>query len=241
MWGRLPTCGRLVIGLPPEPRKTACLCWGRRIRSLCLGKYLKVRGLWGIVNRMALTRPEPIELHDRAMDNLRYIRRTIEQAGSFTAVPGLGGVLMGSTALVAAWIAGPRTPDLGWLMVWLAEAVVALMIGIFGAAVKSRSAGMPLLSGPGRKFVAGFAPSMIAGVVLSAVLFRAGLGEFLPGVWLLLYGAAVLSGGWASVSSGRCLSSRGIWRVAHYFRDGDCDSLWRLNRTRRGAPATRNS
>jgi hypothetical protein len=148
---------------------------------------------------MALTRPEPVELHDRAMDNLRYIRRTIEQAGSFTAVPGLGGVLMGSTALVAAWIAGPRTPDLGWLMVWLAEAVVALLIGIFGAAVKSRSAGMPLLSGPGRKFVAGFAPSMIAGVVLSAVLFRAGLGEFLPGVWLLLYGAAVLSGGWASV------------------------------------------
>jgi hypothetical protein len=40
---------------------------------------------------------------------------------------------------------------------------------------------------------------MIAGAVLSAVLFRAGLGEFLPGVWLLLYGAAVLSGGWASV------------------------------------------
>jgi len=148
---------------------------------------------------MALPRPEPVELHDRAMDNLRYIRRTIEQAGSFTAVPGLGGVLMGSTALAAAWIAGPRTPDAGWLMVWLAEAIVALLIGILGAALKSRRAGMPLLSGPGRKFIAGFTPPMIAGVVLSAVLFRAGLGQFLPGMWLLLYGAAVLSGGWASV------------------------------------------
>jgi hypothetical protein len=171
---------------------------------------------------MALTRPEPFELHDRAMDNLRYIRRTIEQAGSFTAVPGLGGVLMGSTALVAAWIAGPRTPDLGWLMVWLVEAVVALLIGILGAALKSRSAGMPLLSGPGRKFVAGFAPSMIAGVVLSAVLFRAGLGEFLPGVWLLLYGAAVISGGWASVRvvpmMGACFMGAGtvalLWPTA---------------------------
>ena len=74
---------------------------------------------------MAATRPEPVELHDRAMDNLRYIRRTIEQAGSFTAVPGLGGVLVGSTALAAAWIAGPRTAEAGWLMVWLAEAVLA--------------------------------------------------------------------------------------------------------------------
>src|SRR5580698_9704295 len=144
---------------------------------------------------MAALRSEPVLLHDRAMDNLRYIRRTLERAGSFTAVPGLGGVLMGSTALAAAWIAGPRTADIRWLTVWLAEAIVALLIGVVGAAVKSRRAGMPLLSGPGRKFIAGFAPSMIAGVVLSGVLFRAGLGELLPGVWLLLYGAAVLSGG----------------------------------------------
>jgi hypothetical protein len=148
---------------------------------------------------MAAIRPKPIELHAHAMDNLRYIRRTLEQAGSFTAVPGLGGVLMGSTALAAAWIVGPRTAGIGWLLVWLGEAILALLIGILGATLKSRRAGMPLLSGPGRKFIAGFAPSMVAGVVLSFVLFRAGLGEFLPGAWLLLYGAAVLSGGWSSV------------------------------------------
>jgi len=156
------------------------------------------------------------------MDNLRYIRQTIERAGSFTAVPGLGGVLMGSTALAAAWIAGPRTAEVRWIIVWLAEAILALLIGILGAAVKSRRAGMPLLSGPGRKFIAGFAPSMIAGVVLSAVLFREGLGEFLPGVWLLLYGAAVLSGGWASVRvvpmMGACFMAAGtvalLWPAA---------------------------
>jgi hypothetical protein len=171
---------------------------------------------------MALPRPEPVDLQAHAMDNLRYIRRTIERAGSFTAVPGLGGVLMGSTALAAAWIAGPRTADVRWLTVWLAEAIVALLIGVFGAAVKSRRAGMTLLSGPGRKFIAGFAPSMIAGVVLSAVAFRAGLGELLPGVWLLLYGAAVLSGGWASVRvvpmMGACFMAAGtvalLWPAA---------------------------
>jgi hypothetical protein len=171
---------------------------------------------------MALPRPEPVDLQAHAMDNLRYIRRTIERAGSFTAVPGLGGVLMGSTALAAAWIAGPRTADVRWLTVWLAEAIVALLIGVFGAAVKSRRAGMTLLSGPGRKFIAGFATSMIAGVVLSAVAFRAGLGELLPGVWLLLYGAAVLSGGWASVRvvpmMGACFMAAGtvalLWPAA---------------------------
>jgi DNA-binding HxlR family transcriptional regulator len=79
------------------------------------------------------------------------------------------------------------------------EAVVALLIGIAAAAVKSRRVQIPLLSGPGRKFVAGFAPAMLAGAVLTAVLFRLGVVAVLPGVWLLLYGAGVVSGGGASV------------------------------------------
>ena len=148
---------------------------------------------------MLAPRTKPLELHAHAMDNLRYIRQTMERAGSFTAVPGLGGVLMGSTALVAAWAAGPRTTEWRWLAVWLAEAVIAMLIGLMGAAFKSRRARLPLLSGPGRKFVAGFIPAMLAGAMLSAVLVRAGLTGFLPGMWLLLYGAAVVSGGWASV------------------------------------------
>jgi len=148
---------------------------------------------------MATPRPEPVELHARAMDNLRYIRRTIERAGSFTAVPGLGGMLMGSTALVAAWIAGPRAGSARWLFVWLAEGLVALSIGIVSAALKARRVKLPLFSGPGRKFVAGFAPSMVAGALLTAALVRAGYPGILPGMWLLLYGAAVVSGGGASV------------------------------------------
>jgi hypothetical protein len=148
---------------------------------------------------MATPRPEPVALHDHAMDSLRYIRRTIEQAGSFTAVPGIGGMLVGSTALVAAWIAERQTATAGWIAVWLGEALLALLIGITASTIKSRRVKMPLLSGPGRKFVAGFAPAMVAGALLTAVLFRAGQSLLLPGVWLLLYGAAVVSGGWASV------------------------------------------
>jgi len=148
---------------------------------------------------MATPRPEPVQIQAHAIDNLRYIRQTIERAGSFTAVPGIGGMLMGSTALAAAWVADRQPSHARWLMVWLIEAVVALLIGIGAAAIKARRVKLPLLSGPGRKFVAGFAPAMVAGAVLTAVMFGAGSNGLLPGLWLLLYGAAVVSGGGASV------------------------------------------
>jgi hypothetical protein len=152
-----------------------------------------------MLGTMATPRPEPVQLHQHAMDNLRYIRRTLERAGEFTAVPGIGGMLMGSTALVAAWIAGPRTDAPRWLVVWLVEAVVALLIGIAAAAHKSKRVRIPLLSGPARKFVAGLAPAMVTGAVLTLVLFRQGVPAVLPGVWLLLYGTGVVSGGASSV------------------------------------------
>lgn len=148
---------------------------------------------------MATSGPEPVHLHVHAMDNLRYIRGTMERAGSFTAVPGLGGVLMGSVALVAAWMAGPQTGDARWLAVWTGAACLAMLIGIAAAALKSRHLKLPLLSGPGRKFIAGFAPAMLAGAVLTAALARGGANALLPGIWLLLYGAAVVSGGGNSV------------------------------------------
>jgi hypothetical protein len=133
------------------------------------------------------------------MDNLHYIRRTMERAGSFTAVPGAGGVLMGATAMAAAWMAASQASAVRWLAVWVAEAILALLIGIIAAARKSARAKMPLLSAPGRKFIAAFVPSMAAGALLTWVLFRAGPIAVLPGVWLLLYGAGVVAGGAASV------------------------------------------
>jgi len=150
---------------------------------------------------MGIPRKEPLELHACAMDNLRYIRDTIERAGSFTAVPGAGGIVMASSALAAAWLAHREGANgsARWLAVWLAEAVLAMGIGVLAAARKSRRARLPLLSGPGRKFMAGFAPAMLAGAVLTAALYAGGGAGYLPGMWLLLYGAAVLSAGCASV------------------------------------------
>jgi hypothetical protein len=148
---------------------------------------------------MATPRTQPTELHEHAMDNLKYIRQTLERAGSFTAVPGKGGMLMGVVALLAARLAAGQPSAGGWLAIWTGAAIMALAIGIAGAALKSRRFQMPLFSGPGRKFIAGFTPAIVAGAVMTAVFYRAGISGFLPGVWLLLYGAAVLAGGSASV------------------------------------------
>ena len=148
---------------------------------------------------MATPRPQPVELHAHAMDNLQYIRRTLERAGSFTAVPGKGGILMGLIALAAGRAASGLPSPSGWLTVWTVAAVLAMAIGIGSAALKARRFQVPLFSGPGRKFIAGFAPAALAGAVLTIVFYRAGISGFLPGIWLLLYGAAVLSGGSASV------------------------------------------
>ena len=148
---------------------------------------------------MATPRTVPVGLHAHAMDNLQYIRRTLERAGEFTAVPGKGGVLMGVVGVMAGRLAVSQASAGGWLAVWSSAAVVAMAIGIVGAALKSRRFKTPLLSGPGRKFIAGFAPALLAGAVLTVVFYRAGIVGFLPGVWLLLYGAAVLAAGSASV------------------------------------------
>ncbi len=142
---------------------------------------------------------QPIRMEDHAMDNLRYIRRTMERAGSFTAVPGAGGAVMGLTALFAAYTAWREPLFAGWLRVWMVEGVLALAIGVYTAARKARAAQLSLLSGPGKKFMAGFAPPLFAAAVLTLVLIQAGATALLPGVWLLLYGTAVITGGAASV------------------------------------------
>jgi hypothetical protein len=150
--------------------------------------------------RFAQTPPEePPALHDRAMDNLRYIRETMERASAFTAVPGWGQVAIGFTALIAAYLATLQTNASGWLKTWLAEAIISLLIAGWSMDRKARALSVPLLSGPGRKVAFSLSPPMIVGALLTIVLFRAGLTNSIPGMWLLLYGTGVVTGGMFSV------------------------------------------
>jgi len=145
------------------------------------------------------TPADPPALHSRAMDNLRFIRETMEQAAAFTAVSGWGMVAAGGVALLAAYVAARQPTAERWLGVWLSTAAAALVLSGTAMAQKAASAAMPLLSGPGRKFLLGFLPPMLVGALLTLVLFRAGLVAVLPGLWLLLYGTAVVAAGAFSV------------------------------------------
>jgi len=142
---------------------------------------------------------EPPALHARAMDNLRFIRETMESAAAFTAVSGWGQCAIGLTALGAAWIAAQQSTARGWLLVWFVEAVISLIISGWTMRRKARAAKMPLLSKPGRKLALNFAPPAFVGALLTIVLFRAGLVSVIPAMWLLLYGAGVVTGGAFSV------------------------------------------
>jgi hypothetical protein len=146
-----------------------------------------------------INRPAHEPLHARAMDDLSFIRRTMEHATAFTAVPGWGGVAMGTTALGAAALAnGGVTPGQG-LIPWLVASVAALLIGGWAMAVKARRAGTTVFSYSGRRFVLSFLPPLAVGALLTAALARAGLYQALPGIWLLLYGTGVVTGGAFSI------------------------------------------
>jgi hypothetical protein len=142
---------------------------------------------------------QPVNLGDRAIDNLRFIRETMERSTHFTAVPGYGGMLMGATAVVAAYIAHQQIYLRDWLIVWLTEAALAFAIGLLAMWQKSKIAKMPLLTVPAKKFAFSFTPPLICGVVITLGLWRYGQFEIMAPVWMLLYGAAVVTGGAFSV------------------------------------------
>lgn len=144
-------------------------------------------------------RPAIISLRSTAEDNLRFIRSAMERATSFTGVSGLGYLLAGTSAVLASWLAATRQSPEAWLLVWMIELVVGGVVA-FGLTVqKSRLQSAPLWSGSGRKLLFAFVPTMLAGGLLTLSFALHDLVRWLPGVWLALYGAAVMTAGAHSV------------------------------------------
>jgi hypothetical protein len=143
---------------------------------------------------------DPPSLQDHAIENLRFIRDTMERAGAFTAISGNGTTVVGVIGLAAAVVAGRQSDSLAWLGVWVTAAAISVTISALMMWRKGKVVGTPLLSGPGRRFALGFLPPMLVGALLTLALYRAGQARLLPAVWLLLFGTGVVGGGATSIS-----------------------------------------
>jgi hypothetical protein len=123
----------------------------------------------------------------------------MERAGSFTSVPGWGMVVLGVTALAAAQHAG-TLPVTGpgqnhWLLTWLLEAALGVTVGVAAMLFKARHTGDTMTQGPGRGFGLSVLPPFVVGALLTYVLWHTRQLALLPAVWLLCYGAGVVTGG----------------------------------------------
>src|SRR5450631_72372 len=134
----------------------------------------------------------PIPIESRALGTLAYIRTAIESSGSM-AVPGMAGIVMGGIGIIATIVASVPRGAPHWLGVWLVAAAVAFALGGAMMAREAAQSGHARYLGPVRKFLLCLCPALLTGAALTFVLWRAATTDLIPGVWLLLYGCAVLS------------------------------------------------
>ena len=140
----------------------------------------------------------PTRLADHAEENLRFIRSTMEQAGVFTGISGLGYLLTGLTAMITAWIAAPYAPEMQ-ANIWMVELLIATSVASTFTVLKTRRQGRSIRLATTRKLLGAFLPAMIAGGLLTLAGYVHTFHSLLPGIWLTLYGAAVMTAGAWSV------------------------------------------
>ena len=134
----------------------------------------------------------PVPIESRALGTLAYIRASIEASSSMD-VPGMAGIVMGIIGMVTAIAVSFPGVAPHWLTVWPLAAALALSLGGASVARQIVRRGRSLYLGPMRKFLLCLCPALLAGAVLTVVLGTAGTTLHVPGMWLLLYGCAVLS------------------------------------------------
>lgn len=159
--------------------------------------------------------PESVGRH--AAENLRYIRSAMERSSTFTAIPGVGGAVMGAIGLAAAGIAAQQPIGDRWLATWLGAAAIAASAGLFALVHKARAAGLSLTGVNARRFALGMAAPFVAGAAITYELWAVGNFTVMAPAWLLLYGAGVLTGGIFSVPVvriiGVCFMAAGIGAI----------------------------
>ena len=142
----------------------------------------------------------PVSIQTHALGTLAYIRSSIELSSSLV-VPGMAGVFMGCVGIIAAIAAMMPLWASHWLAIWVCAGAAAFLLGGTLMARQAAQSGHARYLGPVRKFLLCLSPALLAGAVLTLVLWRAGMERLVPGTWLLLYGCAVLSASTVTVPS----------------------------------------
>jgi hypothetical protein len=139
-------------------------------------------------------------MQQRALEDLRFIRDTMASATGYTTLSGPGLVLIGIGALLTGAVALQAPAGWARVQLWLLDALLSVGIGCASVVLKARAAQQPLFAGPVRKFALVFAPAILAGAALTLALMRYEAWTLMPGLWLLMYGTALLSTGTTSVA-----------------------------------------
>lgn len=138
----------------------------------------------------------PTNIKQHAEENLRFIRGAMERAEGVSSVSGIGGMLMGVSALCAMAMAA-RLPSLsGQLILWVYTAFLAVLLVSVASYLKARRIGSPFLQGDSsRRFLLCLLPVLLVGAILSWSLWSTPQLALLPGLWMMLYGCGLLSAG----------------------------------------------
>lgn len=148
---------------------------------------------------------EVASVTDHAAESLAFIRHAMERGSTFSAVPGMGGAIMGGIGLTAAAVAAWQPSAERWLAVWLIAAALALTTAIVAMRRKAARLGATLAGVPAQRFALSLSAPLVAGAALTLGLWMHGVWALMPPVWLLLYGAGVVTGGAFSVAPMRLL------------------------------------
>ncbi len=146
-----------------------------------------------------------VALDTHALGTLQYIRASIDAAG-LLAVPGSAGIAMGAVGILTALLVSLKPLAAYWLQVWLIAGLVAIAFGTALMVHQVLTRGTALYRGPLRKFLMCLCPPLLVGALLTWQLWLRADFTLIPGIWLLMYGCAVMA---ASTLTRRALAVMG--------------------------------
>ncbi|MBC8137331.1 MAG: hypothetical protein H8F28_15735 [Fibrella sp.] len=147
---------------------------------------------------------------DEAQEHLRVIRQTMERSTKHSTLSGLSGVLVGIFALIGSALTQfvtpyphlPRPLDrYAFIAVWACVGILSLITDVVLTKSRAARVGKTPFSPLGKHLTRAAAPGVAVGVLLSAFYLMHShlIGEYIYGVWMMAYAAALLAVGMFSV------------------------------------------